>query len=138
MKSINSSNFLEPESSLKTPNVTCAPGLEVSQLLAMCTGSKRLQKTIFAFVLPLAFSHAIIAYGIFYIFYPPDYRCQDAQGELYACSRSEACADGQAFVLDDSKPDQRSGASTTCWTCRATGASWATTRCSSRRRRLSA
>ena len=55
-------------------------------------------------MLPLAFSHAVVPYGVFYIFFPPDYRCQDARGELHTCPQSEACSEGQSFVLDDSKP----------------------------------
>lgn len=92
---------------ISQPNdLEACPGdsrVKISDLLSIANDHGKLQKTLFVFLTLLTFTHAIIAYANFYIFYPPDYRCFDSEGGLYPCSESEACAGDNSFVFDDGR-----------------------------------
>ena len=64
----------------------------------------------------MCFIQSCINFSLFYIFYAPDYICVDRDfSNPKPCSKARACAPGQNYILDDSKPDKRSRAWAICW-----------------------
>ena len=74
--------------------------LKVSKLLKKVGNQGKYQMYVFFVITILNFVAAIIMYSLFYIFYQPDYICQDSLGNEFVCPKEVACQPGQKFTLD--------------------------------------
>ena len=77
--------------------------LKVSKLLKKVGDEGKYQMYVFFIITILNFVAAIIMYSLFYIFYKPDYICQDSLGNQFVCSKEVACQPGQKYTLDKCK-----------------------------------
>lgn len=83
----------------------------MQDLLILCKDDGFYQKTLFGIFALLNLLQALIMFSIFYIFYVPNYLCEDpATSQSYQCSQQKACSAGQRFRLDPSEPHQKSAA----------------------------